>query len=401
MPIGLKRGVAKRWTAVVCVAASLVGGAALQTNAAPKPGLVKANGGYVFQGQVDEEAVPGKVIITQANGQKVELFRQAVESIAYFNTPREEFDARLGALGRQDVAGRIALARWAVSKKEPALAAEAVRAGRAIDPNNAELITLEKQLAAAIPKTPAPATAPAPVATTKPATQPLEKVAGPAIRTLTPEELQKVRIRETKPGEKLRAQISPELRKMVIDSGMVPANQISRAQPAELAALILAEGTAAMKAELKLLSDPIALMDYKMKVNKVVVSGCATAECHGSAESKTLRLFTTNDDASVYSNFVILQRTDRNVDGVRRLMIDRPNPANSALLSFMLPSTISRVPHPEVQGFKPPMKSQNDAGFAATRDWITNVLNVTPPSYEDIDLSAPPPEKPAETAPKK
>ena len=395
MAFGLHRRMWTRLAVSACVAGSIFGGLAHVAEAAPKPGMVKAKGGYVFQGQVDEEVIAGKVVITQANGQKVELFKQAVDSIVYFNTPREEFDARLATLGRQDVAGRIALARWALTKNEPALADQAVKAAKAIDPNNAELLALEKQVIAALPK---PEVKPEVGPASKPATKPVETVVGPAIRTLTAEEMQSVRLREIKNGEKLRAQISPALRKQVIDAGLVPANQISKIQPPELAALILAEGTPAMKADLKLLGDPIALNDYKMKVNKVIVGGCAASNCHGAADSKTFRLFTTNDEESVLSNFVILQRTDRTIDGVRRLMIDRANPANSTLLSFMLPATISRVPHPDVPGFKPAVKNANEPGLLAARDWITNSLNVIPPSYEDIDLSRPPPVKPADKA---
>ncbi|QOV91823.1 hypothetical protein [Humisphaera borealis] len=391
MAFGLQRMNWTRLVAVACVAGSLVAGLVHHADAAPKPGLVKAKGGYVFQGQVDEEAIPGKVVITQANGQKVELFKQAVDSIAYFNSPKEEFEARLANLGRQDVPGRIALARWALSKNEPLLAAEAVKAGRAIDANNAELIALEKQVGALMPKV---EVKPEVVPATKPATKPVEAVAGPAIRTLTADEVQSVRLREIKQGEKLRVQISPALRKQVIDAGLVPANQISKVQPPELASLILSQGTPAMISELKLLADPVALNEYKMKVNKIIVSGCAASSCHGAADSKTLRLFTTNEEEAVLSNFVILQRTDRTIDGVRRLMIDRANPANSALLGFMLPASISRVPHPEVPGFKPAVKTANDAGFVATRDWLTNGLNVIAPSYEDINLSQPPPAKP-------
>lgn len=381
------------WLAVTaCLAGAFIGGLVYHADAAPKPGMVKAKGGFVFQGQVDEESMPGKVIVTQANGQKVELFKQAVESIIYFNTPKEEFDARLGALGRADVAGRVALARWALSKNEPALAAEAVRAAKAIDPNNVEVNALEKQVASLMPKPVTPEVGPA----SKPATKPTEKVAGPAIRTATPEEIQIVRIKEMKPGEKLRvAPIPPAVRKQLLDAGIVTPAEIGKMQPPDLAAVILERGTDAMKAEVKFLSDPVAMADYKLKVNKIVISGCAASNCHGAADSKTLRLFNGTDEASVYSNFIILQRTEKTIDGVQRLMIDRANPNNSLLLSFMLPTNLTRVPHPETQGFKPPAKSVNDPGFIAATEWVTRTLNITPPDYSGIDLSQPPPEKPA------
>lgn len=393
MTFGMQRFTWTRLAILACVAGSVLGGLVHVADAAGKPGMVKAKGGYTFQGEVDEDAAPGKVIVIQANGQKVELFKQAVDSIVYFNTPREEFDARLANLGKQDIPGRLALARWAITKKEADLANEAVKSAKAIDANNREVLAMEKQVAAAMPPKPEVK----PDVTTQPATQPAEKAApaGPAIRTLTPEEVQTVRIREMKPGEKLRATVPPALRKDIVAAGLVPANQIGRLSVPDLAALVLAQGTPAMKEQVKILSDPASLTDYKMRVNKILVTGCAAANCHGSDQSKSFRLFAqTNDDASVLSNFVILQKTDRTIDNVRRLMIDRANPRSSLLLAYMLPPTISQLPHPEVPGFKPVVKTANDPGFVATADWITNSLKVIlADGYGDIDLTKPPPEK--------
>jgi hypothetical protein len=65
------------------------------------------------------------------------------------------------------VAGRIALARWAMTQKEPDLAAQAVASVKQVDPTNAEAAALDKQIAAVRPP---PATAPAtqPAATGRP-----------------------------------------------------------------------------------------------------------------------------------------------------------------------------------------------------------------------------------------
>ncbi len=59
--LGLKQAALKRWAVVAMVGASLLGGLAIESLAAPKPGVVTTKRGEEYHGDVDETAIPGSV----------------------------------------------------------------------------------------------------------------------------------------------------------------------------------------------------------------------------------------------------------------------------------------------------------------------------------------------------
>ena len=387
MALGIQQ--LKRLAVVAAVGGALVAGFARPADA--KPGMVKAKTGQTFQGDVDETSKPGRVIIKLANGQPVEINRGNVESVTIFNTPREEFDARLANLGKQDVAGRVALARWALTVKEPDLAAQAADSVRQIDPKNQDLMALDRQIAALRP---APASQPATQPATGPAAKPL---AGPAKRVLTPDEVQLVRLREMWPDEQVKVKAPNSLKKDALAAGLLTPQQ-RNLREVDVALLVLRQGSPELQKQVKITSDPVALADYRNKINKVVISGCATNTCHGGPSAGRLVLFASSanaaqGEAADLTNFVVLQKFEGNGGGVQRAMIDRTSPLNSLLLGFMLPAKDNKVAHPEVPGFKSATRGPTDPTFVAAREWMGRTLIAVAPNYDDIDLTQEP--KPA------
>jgi hypothetical protein len=392
-PAGLRGRTFRRLVAAALVGASLLGGLVASSEAAPKPGVVKDKQGVSYVGQVDEAAIAGKVVITDAKGSKTELFMQRVESIQYFDSVQAEFDARLAALNsnnnKKDLAGRVALAKWALEKKEPDLAARAAAEAKAINPASPEVAALDAQIAKVRP---APvATAPA----TGPATVPVAVSHGPAKRTLTPEEIQLVRLREMKPGDKTaRIQVPQELRKKAVDAGLITAAELRTIPPAELGMRILKSENEAMRNDVKIQTDPAPLAEFRLKVNKPLVAGCASAACHGQAQAGGFALFPDPArEEQALSNLVILQK-HKSADGQRE-MLNRTQPDASLLLGYMLPPEVSpKAPHPMLKEYKGMVRTVQDPVFVATRKWLSDSLVPYPPSYDDIDLTADP--KPAD-----
>ncbi|MDB5296085.1 MAG: hypothetical protein JWO31_2068 [Phycisphaerales bacterium] len=395
MSLGIPR--LKRLALVAAVGGSLLAG--LARPAAAKPGMVKAKTGQVFQGDVDEAAKPGFVIIKQPTG-PVTINQANVDTITYFDTPKAEFDARMNNLGRQDVPGRVALARWALSQKELDLAGQAVASAKQIDPANAEVTALEKQVAAAqqavAATRPAPSTVPATAAAGDPPRPPVLA----AKRQVTPDEIQLVRQRELKANEKIRMLVPPDLKKKIVEAGLKTAAEARAMSQPDIGLLVIAQGTPEMRREVKISADPVGVMDYRSKVNRSIVSGCASAACHGGDKGGKLVLFApAENEAAAITNFVVLQKFERKNDGVLRPMVDRTQPLNSLLLSYLLPPNQSpRAPHPDVQGYKGMVKSSTDPVFVAAQEWMGRTLSANTPNYDDIDLSQDPkpaPDKPA------
>jgi hypothetical protein len=384
-----------RLAVIALVAASLLGGLVASSAAAGKPGVVKTKNGLEIMGDVDESAAE-TVTIIKADGKPTLVYKANVGSIKYFDSVKEEFDYRLKGLGRQDVPGHIALARWAIAKKEPALAAQAVASAKAIDPASTEVAALEKQLNIAKP----PATKPvAPPPATAPVTT--GGGVGPAKRLLTPEEITLVRLREMPRGDKtIKLQVLPTAKIAARDAGVINDVEFKSITLPELAMRILDSNNAppALKQQVKVLSDPAPLVEYRQKVNKVLVASCASAACHGGNQGGNLLLFPDpQKEDQVLTNFVVLQKFEKKVEGAVRSMLDRNNPEASLLLGYMLNPETSRTPHPKVEGFKAAARTVREPAYVAAMNWMGKSLIPIAAPYGDIDLTAPAP-KPAAPA---
>jgi len=390
-PMQTKRGqLPFRRLAIVAVAAvSLLGGLALSLGAA-KAGYVTAKSGQEILGDIDDSAAD-TVTITTADGKKIQLFKANVASIKYFDSVQEEFDWRMKKLGTQDVPGRLALARWAVTKNEKGFAEKAVTSARQIDPKSADVAAMEKQLGMNKPPPP-PATVPA-------ATKPVAagpKI-GPAIRTLTADEIQLVRMREMHPqGDKtVKLQVPPPTKVAARNAGVITAEEFKTITMPELGLRILNSPDAppALKAQIKLMSDPVPLTEFRQKVNKPLVASCATAACHGGNLGGNMLLYPDpTKEEQALTNFVVFQKFEKTVDGTQRSMLDRTTPEASLLLAYMLPPELSRAPHPTVAGFKPAApRGKTDPIYLATLHWMGQTLIPVAAQYTDIDLTAPAP----------
>jgi len=133
-------------------------------------------------------------------------------------------------------------------------------------------------------------------------------------------------------------------------------------------------------------------------VQKIVTSGCAANGCHGGPTAKggSFYLFTTGDPVkTTYTNFLTLQTFHQNVDKIQQPLVNREFPEKSLLLQYMLPRNVAETPHPDVQNFKPVVKTKNDVRFQTTVEWIRMLSSVVP-DY-GIDLTKEPEKK--QTAP--
>lgn len=379
------------WLGVMALAGVLLGGSMLLG----KPGVVTMPGNppAVFIGDVDEVSQPGKVVVTDQAGKKLIFNRAGVQSLKYFATPQEEFDARLGALPAQDTRGRLALVKWAFDLKQYDLAEKALDTVRTADPRTYDI--WKKAIDAAKPP-PVVATRPVVVAPqTRPATpDPVPPVGARSklpIRQVTAEEISHIRRLELRTGDRVTARVPPDVRASFLASNAIDPAQARNLNAQDLAAAIMKFGTPAMREQVVIATDPSALMEYKQKTNKVITTSCATAACHATAGSGgNLLLFTGDTEPAVYSNFVILSGFTRKHDDVEYLMIDRTRPEESLLANYVLPPDLTKMPHPEVKGYRGAVRNMSDPRYQEILRWQGQTLLPVAPSH-GIDLTTEPP----------
>jgi hypothetical protein len=122
-------------------------------------------------------------------------------------------------------------------------------------------------------------------------------------------------------------------------------------------------------------SDPEVFMDFKKNVMPTVVRNCATTACHGSPDKEFGRFELFNDPkksaATTYANFLMLSEIQ--VNGHH--MIDRGQPENSLLITYMLPPEDVRpeLRHPGNVIFKPVFRTPTAIKCKRIRNWIVSL----------------------------
>ncbi len=161
--------------------------------------------------------------------------------------------------------------------------------------------------------------------------------------------------------------------------------------PAQIGWEIVKHGPPGLRKDVKLGNDTGALASYR-KVHRLVIATCATGACHNTDKGGKFFLYTDplQADATVASDYLILQQFATTINGVEYEMIDRLHPENSLLTQFALPPSLATLPHPKAAGYVAPAKPPY--ALNQIKDWIGSLPAVAP-AY-NIDLSAAPP-KPA------
>lgn len=139
--------------------------------------------------------------------------------------------------------------------------------------------------------------------------------------------------------------------------------------------------------EVRVLEDPESLKQFRSQIHQTWLVGsnssCASSSCHGGQEAGRLYLnnHRSNTDATVYTNFLILERF-RLADGTP--LIDHEHPAESPLLQMALPRERSTHPHPEVtrtagrRGWKPFFRDRDEMRFRRAVEWIQSLYKPRP-----------------------
>jgi len=174
--------------------------------------------------------------------------------------------------------------------------------------------------------------------------------------------------------------------------------------------------------KVQVIEDPTAMRRFRDNVHRTwITNSCATTNCHGGNEAGRLMLNNRrpNSDATVYTNFLILDRfriraakgpdanPDANAEAAAaqptepRLvpLIDYDDPARSPLLQLGLPAGDSTYPHPTIAGpgkgrtIPPVFRGKDDRRFLAAVEWIKSMYK--PRTEYPIEYTPPSPATPA------
>ncbi|USN98333.1 MAG: hypothetical protein H6810_09130 [Phycisphaeraceae bacterium] len=222
---------------------------------------------------------------------------------------------------------------------------------------------------------------------------------------LTPDEINLIRVYEVNFADPPKLHISRPVVEEFIDlyggHDLMPKDPegreaLLRRDPLTVLDLMFRVQARPLYGEVQVLDDPASMKAFRTQIHRTWLVGsdssCASTSCHGGQEAGRLYLnnHRSNTDATVYTNFLILDRFKLK-DGTP--LIDYDEPANSPLLQMALPRDRSTHPHPDIaraegrRGWKPFFRDQDDLRFRRAVEWINSMYRPRP----DYPISYQPP----------
>jgi small nuclear ribonucleoprotein (snRNP)-like protein len=357
-----------------------------------KQGIVVTRDGDKFTGDVTET---DKFVTVTLHGVQTTIDKRNVANIEYTKTIDDQFNDRRTKLANDDVKGRIDLANWASQNQRPDLAVQILLEARKIDPMNQDAARLLEAAQQQVDMAAKAASAPdknAPAPHTNPAQESAPPAIGPGKtppvrRLLNNDEINIIRQQELLPDDKVRVQFNNDVIKEYLGNGDHDAAAFRNLTPVAQAIEIFTSGNAKLAKQVRILTDPPPLLEFRQKLYPMISSGCAASGCHGGTHAGNFGLYTGDSTSAIYSNFYTLMTYAKTINGTQYLMLDRTLPDRSLFLEFSLPAAQADVAHPDVPNYRPRMRTKSDAPYAAMLDWLTNSLKPIPPDYH-IDVSA-------------
>lgn len=255
----------------------------------------------------------------------------------------------------------------------------------------------------------------------------------PSFPVLSPEQINLMRVYETDLADPPRMVIDYEtihqLFQKYAGQELLPKtrdaeDQLHHKRPEQVLELMFRLRARELYPKVQVLEDPIAMRRFRDNVHRTwITNSCATTNCHGGSEAGRLMLNNRrpNSDATVYTNFLILDRfrvreakhpevnAAANAEAAAaqptepRLipLIDYDDPARSPLLQLGLPAGESTYPHPTIAGpgkgrtITPVFRGKDDRRFLAAIEWIKSMYK--PRTEYPIEYTPPSPAAPVET----
>ncbi|MFA6133626.1 MAG: hypothetical protein WC869_06380 [Phycisphaerae bacterium] len=315
-------------------------------------------------------------------------------------SPLQEYQQRAARIDPNSAEEHFSLGEWAMNANLPEQARDEFAAAVRIQPGmeKASLRLRQMDLKLGRREQRRATTAAAPLAASRPAVAAPEEPREEWL--LSDDDINRIRVEELEPNDRVRVEFSNDVINRYIEAMRslpefreVNAERMFRAKTPVARAIDMLNRTdsnnTALRDDIRILSDPQFMIDFRRRVWPVVGARCAAAECHGGDQPVGgMKLFRTtgNDERTNYTNFIILDgMTSR--DG-RYRVIDRQNPDKSLLLQYGLLPELAEARHPEKLR-QPIFLNRNATSYRHVLNWIqTSLRGPKHPNYR-LEYSPP------------
>lgn len=325
---------------------------------------------------------------------EVRLTEEEVRRVVRLKSPIERFREMRTATGDRDQEGLLLLARWA---RDQGLLSEALGiVGEVLEfrPENREALNLNRNIAFLL-KLKQDSGDPAPEDLTEERREELARLRITNFPYLTDEQVNLIKVYEVdlKDPPKMRIPDSAltTLFEEHAEHPLVPDTEAGRRafrklpEP-EILDVMFRVQARELYPEVKIIGQVEQMRQFRDRINAGwLTRSCATTDCHGGLSGGRFILSNRwrRTERGVYTNFYILNAFETS-DGLP--MIDAEEPQLSAMLQMGLPRDLALWPHPEVVGWRPTFRSEEDRWFQRTVEWIEGLYQPRPEHTIDYVL---------------
>lgn len=369
----------------------------------PPEAVVVMRDGTRYSGFLLEQG--DEQIVLEVGGIELRLKAAEVGRVDLLPPIRERYERLRASIGEDDIPARINLTHWLVSRGEYALASEEIRGVLKQEPRHPRALELQRLIEAqrALEAAP-PAEADA--------DEPGQEIVDPDRRSKDPmpvlssQEINLIRVYELDLDRLPRIVIKRETVERLIEEyngdPLIPSTlegrddlfRAARTNPRRVLEIIFRLKARHLYSEVQVIDNPRAMQLFRERVHGTwLINACAS--CHNTRPDapRGPRFITrrSNSDATVFSNFLILDRY-RLPDGTA--LINYEDPAASPILQLAMPRATSRFPHPDVaaaRGWSPVFLSTSVNAYQNALSWIGSMYRPRPEYPIDYPPDAEPP----------
>lgn len=344
-------------------------------------------------------------VVLRVKGIDVAFVRERVDRVKVLPSLEERYRARRRAIDDTDTDSLLMLAAWLHAREMDEYALKEVEHVLAIDPLDERarqlhlLIRSQMLLRRNTGKGSKRPDKPVQKAEPKPG-DPVE------FPLLTPEQINLIKVYEVDLADPPRLLVSrqtiEDLMERYAGHDLIPTTQAGREamydkRPEQILDVMFRLQARDLYGQVRVLGQPSAMRRFRDDVHRTwLINSCSSVRCHGGPNAGRLMLYNrrSNSDASVYTNFLILERY-RLRDGTPLINYDEPE--RSPLLQAGLRPEDSLYPHPVVRGYRSPFRSTKDRRYRQAVAWIQSMY--TPRPKYPIDYTPPKPSEVKDAAP--
>ncbi len=349
------------------------------------------------------------IVVLGINGIETTFQRNAVAKIVILPPVKERYNEMRSAIPDNDIDARLVLVEWLRARRAYDLAIKELESVLAISPSNPQAKLLHTWLteynklgpAPKKPKDSNPPTASTP--NTPSASNRLRKN---QITPLTPEQINLIRIYEIDLRDPPKLRVPDETLQTLMNrkpNAFSPNKEqrdaIFKLPEIEKLKILFTHKARDLYSQVTVLEDPQSIRKFRENVHAQrgwIINACATTRCHGGPDAGAFQLINarTNSDATVYTNFLIIEQYTL-PDGSP--LIDYQAPERSPLLQMGMVSKNTLTPHPEIpadfpgRGFRPIFRSTRDRKYRDAIEWIRSMYQPRP-EYNFLHTAQPKPE---------